>query len=320
MATTSNYSILIYYHNPQYVDRYQELLRNSRKDLNLLICKSKEQIEKVIDQAEIIFSGSSFPAELLPRAKNLKWIQSMAAGVENFTRSKLIPPGVTLTKPKEIFGPQMAEYVISYILAITQNLKRIFDTQKKKSWQPFVVDSIRSKTVGIMGLGSVGAYIAYRLHLLGVKVIGLDEQEKSLPYVTREYSIKEMDEFLGKSDFVVMVLPLTDSTEGLIGKKQFESMKESAYLINISRGALVQEEALLDALRKGTIAGAVLDVFHEEPLPENHPLWEMENVIITPHISAPSLPEDLVKIFLENLRRLEEGKNFIGVVDLEKEY
>ena len=320
MTNKSNYSVLIYYHIPEYVDRYKELIKSARKDLNLLVCKDKAQIEELIGQAEIIFSGSSFPVETIPKAKNLKWIQSMAAGVENFTRSQLIPSGVILTKPKGIFGPLMAEYVLGYILAITQNIKLVFDNQKKKSWQPFVVESIRHKTVGIMGLGSVGAYVAYRLHLLGVEIIGLEEQEKNLPYVTREYTTKEIDAFLGESDFLVMALPLTDRTEGLLGEKQFDSMKKSAHLINISRGALIQDEALIDALRKDSIAGAVLDVFHEEPLPKNHPFWEMENVIITPHISAPSLPEDLVDIFLENLRRYEEGKDFIGIVDIRKGY
>lgn len=320
MPTKSNYNILIYYHFPKYVDHYKELLEKARKDLNLLACKDRKQIEKAIEKADIIFSGSRFPVEFLPKAKNLKWIQSMAAGVENYTRSKLIPSGVILTKPKGIFGPLMAEYVIGYILAITQSMKRIFEDQKKKSWQPFVVDSIRQKTVGIMGLGSVGAHIAYRLHLMAVEVVGFEEQERNLPYVTREYTTKEIDEFLGKSDFVVMALPLTDATEGIIGEKQFNSMKNSAYLINISRGPLVQEDALFKALQKGLIAGAVLDVFNEEPLPEDHPFWNLENVIITPHISAPSLPEDLVKIFLENLKRWEEGKELIGVADLDKGY
>lgn len=315
-----NYKVLIYYHIPEFLERYEKLLRNARKDLQLLVCKDREQIEEAIDQADIIFSGHTFPAELISKAKNLKWVQSMAAGVENFARSKLLPSHVVFTKIRGVHGPIMAEYVIGYILVLTQDVKRTFANQGKKRWEPFLVDSIRGKTVGVMGLGSVGAYIAYQVHLMGATVIALEEQEKRLPYVSKEYSVTEIEEFLGSSDFVVVAIPLTDATEGILGEKEFGMMKKSAYLINVSRGPLVQEEALLNALRQGTIAGAVLDVFQEEPLPSDHPLWDLDNVIITPHLSGPSIPEDIVTVFLENLKRFEEGKQLEGVVDREKEY
>lgn len=316
----SNCKVLIYYHNPDYVDRYEKLLREAGKDLQLFVCKNKEQIEQVIDEADIIFSGHTFPVELLGRARNLKWIQSMSAGVENYARPKLIPPHVVLTKIRGVFGPLMSEYVLGYMLAITQNMKKAFDDKGKKRWEPFLVDSIRHKMVGVMGLGSVGAYIAYQVHLTGVVVIALDEQEKRLPYVSHEYLVAEIEEFLSRADFVVLALPLTDATEGILGEKEFSMMKKDAYLINVSRGPLVQEEALLKALKQGSIAGAVLDVFNEEPLPQEHPLWDLDNVIITPHISGPTIPEDIAKIFIENLRRFEEGKKLEGVVDYEKEY
>jgi glyoxylate/hydroxypyruvate reductase A len=314
------YKILLYNHNSEYVDRYERLLREARKDLQLLVCKNREQIEKVIDQADVIFSAHTFPGELVGKAGKLKWIQSMSAGVENFARSNLLPPDVVLTKIKGVFGPLMSEYVMGYILAITQNMKKTFENKEKKRWEPFLVDSIRRKTVGVMGLGSVGSYIAYQVYLMGAVVIALEEQERRLPYVSKEYAVTEIEEFLGRADFVVVAFPLTDANEGILGEREFAMMKESAHLINVSRGPLIQEKALLKALRQGTIAGAVLDVFHEEPLPRDHPLWDLDNVIITPHISGPSIPEDIAKIFIENLRRFEEGKTLEGVVDHEKEY
>ena len=316
----TKYRVLIYYHNPEYVERYERLLGEARKDLQLIVCKDKNQIEDLIGDADILFSGHTFPVELISKARNLKWIQSMSGGVENYARSNVIPPGVLLTKIRGVFGPIMSEYVVGYILAVTQNMKKTFTDKEKKHWEPFVVDSIRRKIVGVMGLGSIGAYIAYQVHLMGAVVIALEEQEKRLPYVSQEYSITEMGEFLPRPDFVVMALPLTDATEGILGEREFAMMKETAYLINVSRGPLVQEDALLRALRQGSIAGAVLDVFHEEPLPRDHPLWELDNVIITPHISGPSIPEDIVEVFLENLKRFEEGKKLEGLVDLEKEY
>lgn len=316
----SNYKVLIYYHNPEYVDRYERAIRKAREDLQLFPCRSKEEIEQVIDQADIIFSAHTFPVELLGKARNLRWIQSMAAGVENYTRSKLLPPNVMLTKIRGLYGPIMSEYVVGYILAITQNMKKIFVNKEKKRWEHFVVDSIRQKIVGVIGLGSVGAYIAYRVHLMGAEIIALEEQEKRLPYVSKEYSVGEIGEFLSRSDFVVVAIPLTDATEGILGEREFAMMKKSAYLINVSRGPLVQEQALLKALKRGSIAGAILDVFHEEPLPQDHQLWNLDNVIITPHISGPGIPEDIVKIFIENLKRFEEGISLEGLVDLEREY
>jgi len=316
----STLKVLIYYHIPEYVDRYENLLKTAREDIYLITSKNEKQIDQFIEIADIIFSGSSFPVEYLSKAKNLKWIQSMSAGVENFMRSKVIPAHVLITKPKGIFGPHMAEYVIGYILALSQKMKRVFENQKKRVWDPFIVETIHNKVAGVMGLGSVGTHVAYKLHLMGVEVIGYEERERNLPFIKHEYSKLELNEFLEIADYVIITLPLTENTVGLLGERQLASMKKSAYLINVSRGPLVQEEALIYALKTHQIAGAVLDVFDKEPLPKEHPFWEMENVIITPHISAPSLPEDLAKIFLENLKRFEEGKDLIGVVDRARGY
>jgi len=288
--------------------------------LSLFICDNKEKIEQHIEDVDIIFSGHTFPVELLPKAKNLKWIQSISAGVENFILSGSIPEQVILTKITGVHGPIMSEYVLGYILAVTLNMKNAFESQKKKDWPYYVPDTVRAKTVGVIGLGSVGACIAYKLHLVGAEVIGLEEQEKRLPYIGREYMVSEIKEFLERSDFVVMSLPLTPKTKGIFGEKEFTMMKKSAYFINISRGPLVREEALVNALKSGQIAGAILDVFSEEPLPKNHALWELDNVIITPHISGPSIPEDIAKVFLENLKRFEENKELFGVVDRDKGY
>jgi len=316
----SIHRVLIYHHVPEYVDRYERLLKKAQQGLELLVCKNRRKIDEVIDKADILFSSHTFPVSLLGKARNLKWIQSMSAGVENYARSKLIPSNVVITKIKGVFGPIMSEYVVGYILAITQHMKEACDNKKSRRWEPFMVDSIRSKTIGVMGLGSVGAYVAYQTHLMGARVIALEEQEKRLPYVDQEYSPEEIEQFLSRADFVVVTLPLTDVTEGILGEKELRMMGKGAYLINISRGPLVQEKALVNALKQHIIAGAVLDVFNEEPLPEDHELWNLDNVMITPHISGPSIPEDITKIFIENLKRFEEGRRLVGVVDREKEY
>jgi len=314
------FKVLVYYHKPEYLDKYKELIEKSRKDIVLLMCKNNEEIAKYIGEADIIFSGSTFPVHFLRKAKKLKWIQSMSAGVENFTSSGLIEPNIILTKIKGVFGPIMSEYVIGHIFAITQNIKNIYDNKRNKIWKPFVVDSIRNATIGIMGLGSVGAYIAYRLHLLEVNVIAIDEQEKRLPYIDQEYLIDDLYDFLVKPDFLIITLPLTNKTRNLIGENEFNIMKKNIYIFNISRSGIVQTKALIKALKSKKISGAVLDVFDKEPLPKDHELWTLDNVTITPHISGPSLPEDMVKVFLDNLVRFEKNKKLKGIVDLKKEY
>lgn len=314
------YKVLVYYHKSKYIDKYKELIEKSRKDIALLMCKNDEEIDKYIGEADIIFSGSTFPVNFLRKAKKLKWVQSMSAGVENFTSSGLIESNIILTKVKGVFGPIMSEYVIGHIFAITQNIKNIYENKRNKIWKQFVVGSIRNATIGIMGLGSVGAYIAYMLHLLGANVITIDEQEKRLPYIGQEYLIDDLYDFLVKPDFLIITLPLTSKTRNLIGENEFNIMKKNIYIFNISRSGIVQTEALIKALKSKKISGAVLDVFDKEPLPKDHELWTLDNVTITPHISGPSLPEDIVKVFLDNLVRFEKNKKLKGIVDLKKEY
>ncbi|MBE3143193.1 MAG: D-2-hydroxyacid dehydrogenase [Planctomycetes bacterium] len=317
-SVKSSLTVLLYSHNPQYVDRYFRLIKKARKHLQVFACKNIADISKNIGKSQIIFSGHTFPVELIPNAKRLRWIQSMSAGVERFVRSEYVPSQVLLTRVEGVFGPIMAEYVIAHILAVTQNMRTVWENQQKRAWRPFLVDSLRTKTVGVMGLGSIGAHVAYQLYLMGAEVIGLDEQAKKLPYVSREYARPDLEEFLGRSDFVVVTMPLTDATRGLLDDKQFEAMKKTACLVNISRGPIVREDALLNALKKGKIGGAILDVFETEPLPRGHEFWRMDNVLLSPHISGPSIPEDIAPIFIENIKRFEEGKLLHGLVDRER--
>ncbi len=314
------YNVLIYYHKPEYVDQYKKLIEEQREDLKLFTCKTSEDINKYIENADILFAGSTFPVQFLKEAKRLKWIQSMSAGVENFTSSGSMSADVILTKIKGVFGPIMSEYVIGHIFTITQNIKRIYQSQKEKKWDPFVVDSIRDKIVGIMGVGSVGAYIAHKLNKLGMQVISIDEQEKKLPYIEEEYLIDDLHEFLTIPDFLIVTLPLTSKTKNIIGDREFNLVKKEAYIFNISRSGLINRDDLIRALKEHKIAGAVLDVFDQEPLPKEDELWSLGNVTITPHISGPSLPKDIAKVFLENMKRFESNKKLKGIVDLEKQY
>jgi len=316
----SHINVLVYNHIPAYLDRYEKLLRDARPDVNFMICHDKREIASHINRTDVILSGHTFPVELLSRASNLKWIQSISAGVENYVLSGAVPSHATLTKVTGVHGPIIADYVLGYMLAITLKIRAGLDNQKIREWPYYEPGTVRGKTAGVMGLGSVGSVIALRLHQAGLKVIGFDEQTKHLPFLREVFLPGDLMHFLSLPDFVVMALPLSPRTKAIIGGEELKAMKTGAYLFNISRGPLIHEEALVHALRTGDIAGAVLDVFEKEPLPKDHELWNMENVYITPHISGPSLPEDVVKIFLENLKRFEMKKRLKGVVDFKKGY
>lgn len=316
----SEHKILIYHHCSENVDKYVKLISEKIPNIDLFPCKDESEIIKYIEKVDIIFSGHTFPVEYLSKAVNLKWIQSMSAGVENYVKSKLVPKNVLLTKLKGVFGTIMSEYVINHILSVTQNISISYNNQRKKKWEPYIVESIRNKIIGIMGLGSIGSYIAYQLHFLCEKIIAIEEQEKKLPFVYREYDISEIDYFLPECDFLVITVPLTRKTEGLIGEKELGKMKKNAYLINISRGPIIQEKALIKFLKENRIKGVSLDVFDEEPLPKENELWNLDNVTITPHVSGPSIPEDIVYIFLENIERYDMGRKLSNIVDLEKGY
>lgn len=315
-----DHKVLIYYHKPEYVDKYCQLIKREEPYVKVFPCKNESEIDNYIEEVEIIFSGHTFPVSFLKKASKLKWIQSMSAGVENYIESNLIPEDVFLTKIKGVFGPIMAEYVIGKILYITQKFSKAYNDQKNKKWDPYVVDSIRDKVIGIMGLGSVGSYIAYQIHFLCNNIIALEEQEKNISFINKIYDISEIAIFLEKCDFIIITIPLTNKTRGLIGIEMLNKIKKSAYIINISRGPIIDEVALIKALKNKRIGGAILDVFNKEPLPVDNNLWDLDNVIITPHISGPSLPEDIVKLFLENLRRFDRGEQLINLVDKKKGY
>ena len=182
----------------------------------------------------------------------------------------------------------------------------------------FSLDS--GETLGIVGVGSIGRVIASVGRAFQMRVLGLSRTGHRIPECDRVYRRPAFHEFLAASDYVVLVVPLTPETRGMLGEPELHAMRPEAWLVNLGRGALVQEPALVRALQERWIAGAVLDVFAEEPLPGEHPLWGMPNVVVTPHISGPSLPEEIAPIFNENLRRFLAGRQLTGRVDIRRGY
>jgi glyoxylate/hydroxypyruvate reductase A len=257
-------------------------------------------------EAEIFYCWGA-PAGLLAGATHLRWVQGMGAGVERLLVPELAPH-VRVTRVAGIFGPWMAEYTLGWCLWTTQRMEAFRTSQRQRRWAPVDPVPLRGQTLCVVGLGDIGRSIARAARALGMQVIGVSRSGRRSPEARRVYRTGALRAALAGADFVVLTLPLSDETRGLLGPLELAAMKPTAWLLNLARGPIVVETALLDALRGGRIGGAVLDVFDTEPLPVDHPLWGFDNVVVTPHISGPSTPREIGPIFNDNLRRYAAGR------------
>ena len=309
--------VLVYH--PAEAKDYAALVRAPRGRAVITACATPDEAAGVVGDTDVIY-GWKFPSALYAQATRLRWIQAMGAGVDWILVPEL-PDQVTVTRVPGVFGPWMREYVLARCFAVTQRLDTYRDFQKAGSWREDVIpERLVAKTMVIVGLGDIGRTIAAGARSVGMRVIGVSRSGRRVHEATRVYPLSGLTDALRQSDFVVLVLPLTEETRGLIGASALAAMKPTAWLFNIGRGAVVAEGALVEALRARKIAGAVLDVFGQEPLPSNHPLWSLENVMITPHISGPSTPAEMAPVFNDNLGRWLSGRPLRHVVDRRRGY
>lgn len=299
--------------------RYRERLTGSDV-VRYTFCESEEEVRQSIGQTDIILGSISFPSHVLSLAKRLRWIQATAAGVDAFLSKSDFPDGVMLTRADVSYGNQIAEYVIGHLLALTQCLRDIHHLQLERTWQPLEVEFLKGRTMGIAGTGSIGRAVANRARGMGMRTIGLANSPRELPGFEMVYGTDDLATFLSELAVLVICLPLTAQTRGLFGRHQLAQLKPSAILVNVARGPVVDEEALIDALQQRAIRAAILDVFEREPLPPDSPLWGMSNVTITSHHSGLNIPDDIIDFFLENLRRFRAGDRLNGLVDLTRGY
>jgi phosphoglycerate dehydrogenase-like enzyme len=299
--------------------RYAELVRVPKRGVSVHIAATPSEAAGAIADAEILYAWK-FPPQLYAKAGRLKWLQVMGAGVD-WALVPELPPHVQITRAPGVFGPWMAEYVVAWCLWVTQRLKPYRDAQRQRRWDDHVLpDRLGGKTLTIVGLGDIGRDIARAARGLGMRVLGVSRRGRPVREATKMYPVAAMARALREADFVVLLLPLTPETRGIIGAEALAAMKPIAWLINIARGAVVNESALMEALEQKRIAGAVLDVFDREPLPPSHPLWRMDNVVVTPHISGPSTADALTPVFNDNLARYLAGRPLRHVVDRRRGY
>ena len=308
-------------HHESDADKYAELLSEEVKGHTILVSTSEEQAWKAIRDVEVLFCSVNFPVHVLKDASNLQWIQIMGAGIDNFAQhARWIPDDVIVTRVLCRFPEYISEYVACAVFYRCKHLRQIISNQRHRYWKKVLPDLAIDKSVGVIGMGNIGAAVARKLSDLGMRVFGYDVNLSCAHSTEHIYGKGELSPLLARSDFVVLTLPLTADTRNIIGEAQLSSMKESAYLINVARGALIDDQALINALHSGQIAGAMLDVFREEPLPETDPMWDVPGLTITPHVSGPSIPAEVVEEFLVNLGRFCSGKSLLNLVDVERGY
>jgi len=308
----------VYYPDAAGARAYADLVRLPRRSLAVDVASTTEEAAALIGETEILYAWK-FPAPLLARASRLRWIQVMGAGVERFLVPEL-SPRVILTRAAGIFGPWMAEYTLAWCLWVTQRIDLFARQQLQRRWAPVDPRRLRGATLCVVGLGDIGRQIARLAGRVGMRVIAVSRRGRPAREVARVLRPRAIRRALAPADFVVLTVPLSAETSGLIGKPELDAMKPSAWLLNIARGPVVDVKALVEALRERRIGGAVLDVFDTEPLPPDHPLWALDNVAITPHISGPSIRAEIAPIFDDNLRRYLSGRPLRHVVDRERGY
>lgn len=284
--------------------------------------------ESAFDEAEVLLLGS-VPASVLDhvvsRSPRLRWIHSASAGVDRVTTAAVRERGLIVTNARGVFSRPIAEYVVMMSLAIARRLPQLLELQRERTWQPLRGRELSELTIGIVGYGSIGVEIARLLAPFGCRIVATRRHPErgtgDAPNVEL-FGLGDLAEVLRVSDIVVVAAPLTDETAGLIGAEQLAEMREDAWLINIARGRLIDEIALRRALASGWIGGAVLDVFSEEPLAPDSPLYDTPNLVVTPHTSWASerVAERTVDLFTENLRAFRAGEPMRNRVDLEAGY
>jgi len=284
----------------------------------------EDLMDPVLKRTDVLF-GTPIPRRLLERAPNLKWIQLNTTGFDFLFDTGVFEKGIQVTTAR-VHGRSMAEFAMALILMLAKDGPRLWENQKRYRWQRFSTGQLEGKTMGILGLGRTGSALAVMARGFEMKVVATRRSQEEI-----EYDIAGVDELLppfylkqllGQSDFVVVCLPLTSETRHMLGEEAFKAMKSSAYLINVTRGAVVNEAALIKAIKKGWIAGAGLDAFEKEPLPKDNELWRLPNVLISSHLAgqAETNVAGAVRLFCDNLKRYLAGQRLLEPADRKKGY
>ncbi|MFV8226170.1 2-hydroxyacid dehydrogenase [Christiangramia aquimixticola] len=297
-------------------ENWVKALRNRHPGMNIYVYPEPH------DQEEVEFVVSwNHPRGLFKNYPNVKVIASMGAGVDHILSDEALPEGVKVTKViDDTLTEDMGDFVLSQVMNHIRGLHHYVKSQKRKEWDKFQYKRPQDTKVGIMGLGVLGNAVAEKLHKNFFKVYGWSRTRKDSDNITNYHGKDQLEEFLSNSEILVCLLPLTEDTENILNADLFDMLPEGAYVINVARGQHLVEHDLMEMIDNGHLSGASLDVFREEPLPDEHPFWEHDKINITPHIASVTKPESVVPQIAENYDRMMENEPLLNVVEKDKGY
>ena len=327
----------------RYRSRDLERIRSAAPGARIVTVSVEGLADGPLDDVEVMLRGwlsSEAFDRLLARAPHLAWVHSATSGVERALTPAAMERGLVVTNARGVFSRPIAEYVLMMILSVSRRLPQLLELQRERTWQPLEGAELRDVTVGIVGLGSIGRAVGTLATAFGCRVVAVrrrpdgntiaadvpgagdtvpsdDERSFGEVMLDRVGGPETLPELLGESDFIVLAAPLTPETQDMINDSTLAMVKPGSWLINVARGRLIDEHALIRALREGTLGGAVLDTFRDEPLPSTSPFYDLPNVIVTPHTawSSGRVLDRSVELFCDNLRRFAAGEPLLNVVD-----
>ena len=300
------------------VDLAEEVARHDGTSIPVTSCSSADRALREYTEETVIFGDPSMIAEVLQEMPTVDWVQSSWAGIwplMTHPRRDYVLTGI-----KDVFGPQMAEYVLGYLLAHELRILKRTAAQQQRVWFKDSSGMLRGKRLGIMGTGSIGQCIANAAAVFGVVSVGLSRSGATTRGFENVVPVAQLHEFLQQCDYLVSTLPQTAATDGLLDSAALRKLPPHAYFINVGRGNVLDDADLIDALQRGRLAGAALDVFNQEPVPQDSPLWDTSGLSMTAHVAAVSHPQLIVPIFIENYRRYAKGQALKYVVDFDAGY
>ena len=310
-------------------DRDLALLEQLPQDTSVAAGTSSEAFENLAADADVILNWSGSKAllrKVFLMCPNLRWVHSRAAGLDTVLFPELIASAVPLTNGRGVFSQSLGEFALAAILHFAKDLRRMIRNQEAGRWEQFDITEISGQTVGILGYGDIGRAVATRCRAMGMQILAVKRQGPPIynvdPLVNRIFSPADRLEMMALSDYIVAAAPLTPETRGMIGEKEIAAMKPGAVVINVGRGPVIDEAAMVRALTERRIRGAALDVFDTEPLPAGHPYYSFDNLLLSPHCAdhTPDWTEQAMRFFLAQFKRYAAGTPLENVVKKEQGY
>jgi phosphoglycerate dehydrogenase-like enzyme len=299
-------------------------LEELRSEANIVVGNSVADFENAFASTTILFNWStsvSIFRAVFTRCPNLRWVHSRSAGLERSMFPELVESPVPLTNGTGVFSPSLGEFALAAILYFAKDFRRMIRNQMAYTWGQFDVEHIAGHTVGIVGYGDIGRAVATRVRAMGMSVLALkrrlDLSQPADPLIEKLYTPDQLREMISRCDYIVVATPLTVETRGMIGEAEFAAMKSSTVIINVGRGPVIDETAMIRALSTRRIKGAALDVFDQEPLPSGHAFYALENVLLSPHCAdhTPDWLDNAVYFFIDQYRRFRSNQPLLNIVD-----